>query len=221
MRKQLLVGALALVLLAGLCGVGWNPATAEERLERKPPPSPDLWIYDVRIVRVDPPTPEGAEKPGPFAYLSGTTIQTTWPEALAALKTRGPTTLLMDQRVTALEGHEAEAKTQRSIPLLVAQFEDINNRQRRAARLLTGCGASMTTTQASFSYDLDVKWALHDPVKDEGAPEATTQWTGSHPTLSGDTLVLHSREQISAGAGKGLRAIEIYALITGRKRAKK
>ena len=219
MRNQVTIGALSLALLAGLCAMGWQPAVADDKPAAKAPATPNVWIYDVRMVRVDPATPEGAEKPGPFADLSGTTTRATWPEALAALKNRGQTTLLMDQRVTALESEKGMVETSRSMPMLAASFADDNNRQLRSLRMMVGCQAALLTGGAggaTFSYDLEVKWTLHHPVADLGSPEVKTRWSGSHTTLAGKTLVLHSREQVLASDGKSLRAVEIYALVTGR-----
>jgi hypothetical protein len=216
MRSQVLIGAFSLALLLVFCPMAFNPAVAEDKPAAKAESSPAVWIYDVRLVRVDPAAAEGAEKAGPFAKANGTTTSASWPEALAALKNRGQTTLLMDQRVTALEGTKAEAKMVRSLPVLAAAFQDKANRQLRSARLQTGCNAALTTTGASFFYDVEVKLALHPPTDDMGAPEMTTRWSGSHTTLSGKTLVLHSREQILSADGKSQRAVELYALITGR-----
>jgi hypothetical protein len=172
----------------------------------------------VRVGRVDPPTLEGAEAPGPFPYMQGTTVDVGWPEALAALKKRGATTILSDQRLTTTTGFKAQIQSERQVPIIAVNFADVNNVQKRSAVVKTGCKFEVTPTGGSFRYEAEARWALAaDEVPEtEAPPQLTTAWDGTHPDLDGSTLVLHYREQIKAAKDRPARAVEIYALITGR-----
>lgn len=174
-----------------------------------------VWVHEVRVVRVDPAAPEVSETPSVLESATGTTVRMGWPETLAALKQRGRTTVLMDQRLTTLEGLKGHAGGDRSVPILALNAKDLQNEQRRSARVRTGCKFEATVT-AHLQYDLEVRWILDTPGGDNGPPELTTTWSGTHTTLDDETLVLSYREQVAQAQGKPPRAVEIYGLITGR-----
>ena len=174
-----------------------------------------VWVYEVRVVRVDPAVAETSETPSTLESATGTTVKMGWPEMLAALKQRGRTTVLLDQRITKLEGVKGYAMTERAVPIVSIASSDINNTQKRSATIKTGCKFEATTT-THLQYNLEAKWILDAPGGDFGPPQQVTGWNGTHPNLSGETLVLSYREQVDQGPGKAARAVEIYGLITGR-----
>ncbi len=210
MRTQVTAWAgITILALAGALLAG-SPARADEKK------ATGVWVYDLRIVRVDPPTKEGAEAPHPFESLAGTTTKKSWAEQLAMLKKRGPTCLLMDQRVTTMPSEKATAASDRSVPILALNFKDKNNAQSRAANVKTGCKLDVTPGPDSMRYVVQVRWATPGASKDDAPQELLAEWNGSHPNLRGDTLVLHYREQVPTSSGTAARAVEIYALLTGR-----
>jgi hypothetical protein len=199
------------LLLAAAALVGPGAARAGDE-EASPPEG--VWVFEVRVVRVDPATPETSEAPSALESVTGTTVKTGWPEILAVLKKRGKTTLLLDQRLTTLHGTKGQLNSERSVPILALNSEDMHNAQKRSATVKTGCKFEATVTE-HMTYRLEARWTLDAPGGDHGPPQLTTQWQGSHPALKGDTLVLSYREQVDQGAGKAARAVEIYGLVTG------
>lgn len=175
-----------------------------------------VWVTDIRVVRVDPATAAGAEAPSPFPELTGTTISLPWPEILARLKKRGTTTILLDQRATALTGHKCVLAEEYTTPLMAPISEDINNRQLRSMPIRTGCTYEQTVSDATFDYQARVRGALTAPAPKKPPVQYTVTWGGSHPCLHGQTLVLRHRRQIAQAAPAEARAIEHYAFITGR-----
>jgi hypothetical protein len=203
--------------LAALALSGDGAIAGEERAEEERAEESGVWVFDVRVVRVDPSAPEGAEQPSPFPDLRGTTTRMGWRDALAALKKRGTTTILADQRLTTVDGIMAAAKSERSVPTLAVNFSDVNNTQKRAATVRTGCMLEVTPSKGLLTYRVEARWALagQEVPETEAPPQLTASWSGTHPALGGDTLVLHYREQL-LGKDTPTRAVEVYALLTGR-----
>ncbi len=204
---------LLLALFGGaLAAVPGDVARADDK------PRAGVWVFDVRIVRVDPATPEVSETQSVFEQAEGTTVPMGWPQILDALKKRGKTTILMDQRLTTVEGVKGRLNNVVDHPILMVNFSDDNNTQRRQAAMKTGCSFEVIPTSSEMTYQVESRWALmRTQVKDTQAPpQGLTAWQGTHPALTGDTLVLHSREQIETIREASVKAVEFYALVTGR-----
>ena len=198
------------LLCAALAGLATSAARADEK------EAGGVWVYDVRVVRVDLPRPEVAEEPGPFADMRGSTIALPWGEALARLRKRGSITLLLDQRITTETGVVGRAKTERMVPRAAVNQESGDVTIKRSVTIKTGCSFEVTPRGNGFAYQLAVMWALEAPdVGDYGPAQMTTNWYGTHPT-SGQTLVLRYREQIPKAGGAALQGVELYGLITER-----
>lgn len=219
------------VVLAGI--VAWPADRAMSG-----PESGGVWIYDIRVVRVDPPNPEVAEK-HPTWFPEGTTTTTKpWQELLTSLKQRGTSTILLDQRVTGLENSNCTAVQKRERPVLAVNNKDLNNVQSRLTTLESGCRVKLTTNAAGvLTYDVQAMW-IFDPVARTLSPvrdtepkpgamrvpatvvhapvQGLTTWQGTHPSLSGNTLVLHYREQVAHEGEAAPQAMEIYTFLTGR-----
>ena len=74
----------------------------------------------------------------------------------------------------------------------------------------------MTPSARHLRYSVQVRWTI--AAESAGSPpeQFLAEWNGSHPRLDGDTLVLQYREQVPSGKDGAARAVEIYALLTGR-----
>jgi len=196
---------LAFALLPG------RPARAED-----PAVQPGVWIYDLRVVRVEPVEAAGAEAALPFGTNSGATTDLPWKDALALLKQRGRTTLLLDQRVTTLTGVKANASSERVRPVLLVNMKTKNDEQRRASTIRSGCKLEVTPGDDAMRYVVDVRWTAPAASPDGAPQQLSAAWQGSHPPLRGRTLVLHQGEQVRVRNAGQARAVEIYALLTGR-----
>lgn len=175
-----------------------------------------VWVCDIRIVRVDPPTAAGMEAPSPFPELTGTTIGLTWPVILGRLKKRGVTTILLDQRVTAITGDKCSVKEESTTPVVGLISEDINNKQYRSMPIRAGTRYEQTVGGGQFRYQASVNGVSTPPAPKKPPPAYTVSWQGSHPVLQGKTLVLVHRRQIAQTPPMAAKAVEHYALITGR-----
>ena len=102
------------------------------------------WIYEVRVVRVDPSSAEASEAGSPFPQLESTTIALPWSEILARLKKRGATRVLMDTRITARTGTQSTAMEESSVPIVALNFQDRNNEQYRSQMIRQGCTFKQT-----------------------------------------------------------------------------
>jgi Flp pilus assembly secretin CpaC len=213
MKRHTATLAAALLVAAGAALILGDRAGAEER---DAPAPQGVWAFDVRIVRVDPPSKDGAEAPAPFASMTGTTMKTTWRDALALLKQRGATTILMDNNVTTLDGEKATAASDRTVPILAVNFANKADEQLRATNVNTGCKLEVTPGGEVLRYGVRVQWTLGPAAGSEPPEQFVAEWNGSHPRLDGDTLVLTYREQVPHGKDGAVRAVEIYALLTGR-----
>ncbi|MDF1702767.1 MAG: hypothetical protein P1V36_16585 [Planctomycetota bacterium] len=209
---SILAASLAVLIGASLLSAG-APAVAGDGDAKTPS---GVWVYDIRVVRVDPPMAEGAEQPSPFPEMKATTISLPWAECLARLKKRGTTTLLLDQRLTALQGRGSNVSEETTTPLLSANFEDKNNVQYRAQVVRTGCSFEQTTTGPSFQYQVQIQGALTAPADKAPPIQYTVKWRGDHPRLDGATLVLVNRRQVAKAKGAASKALEHYAFVTGR-----
>jgi len=206
--------ATILVAAGALLGTVASSGVRAARAEDKP--ISGVWAFDVRIVRVDPPTKEGAEAPPPFTSMTGTTTKATWRDALTLFKQRGPTTLLMDNNVTAVDGEKAAASSDRTVPILAVNFANNADQQLRSTNVKTGCKLEVTPAGSLLRYSLQVQWTSPAATNLDAPEQFQAEWMGSHPRLDGDTLVLQYREQVPYGKDGTLRAVEIYALLTGR-----
>jgi hypothetical protein len=107
----------------GVAGAHSGPRAAAEDAGTGPQ-RPATWVYDLRVVRVDPPAAEVVETAARAtpAAVTGATTTTPWADLLAGLKDRGRTTILLDQRGSAVEGGATEFHQQRrrSVLSLVA-----------------------------------------------------------------------------------------------------
>ena len=179
-------------------------------------PAAGVWIFDVHVVRVDSPHPEVAEQASPFAELEGATLGLPWPELLARLKLRGGTTLVLDQRVTAMPGHTARLNTDRTTPVLAVATESGDTAQRRAQLVRTGVKFEATAADDQLLYALEIRGVARTPTERDAVAETTITWNGTHPPLDGRTLVFHHREQVREGEPEATRTVEHYAFVTGR-----
>ena len=122
--------ALALLLALG----AMRPAAADDAPGQAT--KQGHWLYEVRIVRVDPGEAAASEAGTPFPELKDTTIQLPWSTILARLKARGTTTVLMDTRVNALDGVKSVVSEETSTPITALNFHDRNNDGARGDRSL-------------------------------------------------------------------------------------
>jgi len=217
MRTQVTIWGVLLALFVGFALIGGDalrPRQAQAEEKRGAAPK-GVWVFDVRVVRVDPATKEGAEAPHPIAEMTGSTTTQSWPKMLGALKQRGTTTILMDQNITTMPGEKARGHSDRTVPIMALNFANKNDEQKRASNVKTGCRLDFTPAADRLQYGLHVQWALAAAKTDDPPEQFVAEWNGSYPNLNGETLVLHYREQVTQTKGAA-RAVEIYGLITGR-----
>jgi hypothetical protein len=212
-------GLAAIVLLLGVCALlSSDVARAGEEATR--PAS--VRVYDVRIVRVLTPTPEGVEQPCPFLKGDATTVTTAWPDALAILKKRGETAILMDQRLTAAEGTISKASDERQVPLVLMQSRTLTGENYAAARARMGLNVDLLPSAAQgLQYKVLIRgvWGLTSKIA-TGPTETLTVWEGNHATLDGRTLVLTNRQQQRDPGDVSARGVELYCFIHGRAAAR-
>ena len=182
-----LVAALALLLALGAL----RPAAAEDA------PGPrGHWLYEVRIVRVDPADAAAAETGSAFPEMDGTTIDLPWGAILKRLKQRGKTTVLMDSRLTALTGVKAVATQEASTPIVALNFQDRNNEQFRSQLVKEGCTFEQITSD-TLHYTVQVRGCLTPPLPQQAPVQYVVNWNGTHARLAGRTLVLEHRQQVA------------------------
>ncbi len=195
--RTYVTGFAALVLmLSGALFVGGDAAEAEDGKLRK---LPKAWVYELRIVRVDPADPKASEAGSPFPELQGTTLGLGWPDILARLKQRGTTRVLMDTRVTARAGVRSTTLEESTTPVMAINSQDRNNEQYRAQMIRQGCSFTQTTVP-DLTYDLQVRGALDAPGRMRAPVSYSVAWKGTHPLLDGRTLVLEHRQQVAVVA---------------------
>jgi hypothetical protein len=216
MRTYVTLFALA-ALLAATSLLSGDAARAEEDPWQDAGHAPSgVWAVDVRVVRVDPAYAAGAEAASPFPERSGTTIGLAWPEILARLKKRGTTTLLCDARCTALARVKCQLSEERAVPSLGLISEDKNNKQYRSQTVKTGVSYEQTLLDGRLTYQAHINDALTTGGPKQPPAQYTVRWTGAHPPLNGQTLVLVHRQQIARPPPAEARALEHYAFITCR-----
>lgn len=209
--KKLLLGVTLICLLAGALA----PSVRGEEGENAP--AVETWVFDVRVVRVDAATPEAVETPAPWEADGSCTTTTPWPELLKQLKARGKTTLLLDQRITALADLEAVASQTRDRQIQQMQSRDFNNERWQSAPLMTGCTAKLKVAAAVLSYQVEARWEIRADVESVRPLMCTTKWAGTFPvTPAGETLVLTYREQVETW-GEDRVGQEIHAFVTARR----
>lgn len=206
LSRSVILAALALPFVLLLVG---GAAVGEEASG-----DPALWAFDVRVVRVETTTAETVETP--WTPTDGTTTKLPWSDLLAALKKRGVTTVLLDQRITGLTNRPVEAMQQRDQQIRQFQNADLHNERWQSSNLRSGVKAVLKPTSAWLEYQVVVNWMLRPREEDLRALLCTASWKGDHPGLEGDTLVLSYREQVEHLDGER-RGVEIYAFVTGRR----
>lgn len=197
-RRSVWIGGGALVVLA----LGFAPAGAAPE-EAGPPPA---WMFDVRVVRVDLGDGERAEQRPAFQAADRSTSDLAPGALLDALKARGTTRLLLDQRVTTVEGRRCVAQQELHESHLALQFRDASNEQHRPTALRTGAIAQFVPTSEGLGYEVRLEWA--GAAQPAGTALHLARWEGTHPLPEGRTLVLHHAQQHAQGA-----ATEVYVLI--------
>lgn len=212
-KKTLYVLGLAL-LAGGLLATSGDQAWGDDG------PSDALsgvWVYDVRVVRVDTTTPEITETSAPWEVTDGgPTVTTAWPVLLKQLKERGRTTLLVDQRVTAMAGTEAVVTQKRDRQIRMFQNQDLHNERWQSSTISTGCTAKLSMQAPGFlRYSVQVSWEMGPEDSDLRPLAGSTAWSGTYPALRGETLVLSYREQV-VYADREPRGVEIHVFVTGR-----
>ena len=136
------LGLLALGAVGLLVGPG---ARAEEGAGA--PKASGTWVYDVRVVRVDPAESAVLEVAPPWqpGGAAGATTTAAWADLLAGLKVRGRATILLDQRLTAIGGVTTEFRQERKRMVVTLQhragnteswassFIELSHRQQQVA----------------------------------------------------------------------------------------
>lgn len=179
------------------------------------PKVPEAWVYDIRVVRVDPSDPAVVETAPTWkpAGATGASTTATWADLLGGLKARGATTILLDQRVTTVAGVATEFKQQRRRPVLSLRNRAANAETWETMYIETGTSGQLVSTAHGLQYMIDVSWE-EAPKEDGTGPVGNVSWKG---TRSGgatvETLVLSHRQQVAGSTGQ--RGLEIYVFITG------
>lgn len=184
-----------LATLAALLGLGLVGATPTAQAEDGAEGT-RVWVYEVRIVRVDPSEAAASEAGSPFPELERTTIDLPWKTILARLKARGTTRVLMDTRITAMDGIKTHTREEASTPIVALNFEDWNNQQYRSQIIKQGCSFEQTTTGV-LQYALQVRGTVTPPASRRPPAQYVVDWQGTHPVLDGRTLVLEHRQQVA------------------------
>ncbi len=217
-RRRIVVG-FSLVALAAVAVIAEPGARAEDAAAAKP--RVGTWVYDVRVVRVDSTISTAVEAAPAWQPMgaSGATTTATWADLLAGLKARGRTTILLDQKVTAVDRTATEFKQERRRPVLVLQDRVSSsavggdNERRSVSYVPSGANGQITPYPEGLEYRVDVSWEER-PAADGMVSTGSASWRGSHSALTaGATLVLSHREQI--GTAEASQGFEIYVLVTG------
>ncbi len=183
------------------------------------PPAPTTWVFDVRLVRVSvsPATVEAAppwQPPG----ATGATTKAPWADLLTGLKARGRTTILLDQRVTAIDREKTECRQDwKRVALMLRNRQDNPEGKIELSDVSyveTGTKGELTPSSDGLRYQFDVRWEEAPPTEG-AAPIGSVSWRGSHSSIpAGETMVLSYRQQQVAGKDKGPEGLELYVLVT-------
>gem|GEM_PF-6126459 len=179
------------------------------------------WVYDVRVVRVDQMVSATVEvgPPWQLSGAAGATTKTPWAELLASLKARGRTTILLDQRVTAIEEREKAVFRQerKRAVLLLRNRQDSSQGKLElsdSSYVEVGTKGELGPFAGGLGYDIDARWE-EGPTTDGTTPLGSATWRGSHANFPpGETLVVSHRQQQIAGT-TGSEGLEIYVFVTG------
>lgn len=196
--RMILTTTAVLALLLGLGALG--PAAADDAPGQSA--QAGHWLYEVRIVRVDPGEAGATEAGSPFAELKDTTVTLPWSAILKRLKARGKTTVLMDTRVNALDGVKSMVSEETSTPITALNFHDRNNEQYRSQLVKQGCSFEQTTSAKAgrLQYLIQVRGTATPPQPTQPPTQYVTSWNGTHAVLEGATLVLEHRRQVAVAA---------------------
>ena len=206
---------LVVVTLACIAGFVSGPlAQGEEGAQA----TADAWLFDVRMVRVDTPTPEAVEVAAPWDAAGSGTITTPWPEALKQLQARGRTTLLLDQSITAFGDSEALVTQTRDRQIQQLQSRDLSNERYGVAPIVTGGTAKLRVSESTvLQYQVEARWEIRSGDESVRSLLCTSKWAGTCPAITdGRTLVLTYREQVETW-GESRVGQEIYAFVTARR----
>jgi hypothetical protein len=206
---------LALLTLACIAGIVFVPFA---RGEEGPQAAADAWRFDVRMVRVDTPTPEAVEVAAPWDAAGPGTITTPWPEVLKQLRARGRTTLLLDQSITALGDAEALVTQTRDRLIQQLQSRDLSNERYGAAPIVTGGTAKLRVSESTvLQYQVEARWEIRSGDESVRSLLCTSKWAGTFPAIpDGRTLVLTYREQVETW-GESRVGQEIHVFVTARR----
>jgi len=207
---------LAVLTLASLVGVLLVPSAQGE--EGAQAPSLETWMFDVRIVRVDAPTPEAVETAAPWEAAGSCTTDASWPELLTQLKARGRTQVLLDQRITSLVGMEALASQSSDRLIEQMQSRDLSNERWSSAPIITGGTAKLRVSDPDvLTYQLEARWEIRSTADNVRPLMRTSKWAGTFRAIpNGGTLALTYREQIQTW-GDARVGTEIHAFLTMRR----
>ena len=173
------------------------------------------WSFDVRVVQVRASADQGfAAAPFP----SGRVADFDFRQALKTLAPRGDgVSVLMDQRLTTVDGVSATASNEHSLPVERFDTADNNLRRVRFDSLKWGSKVQLVPVETELRYEISANW-LYWPTLKTPVPVGRTQWFGTQGDLApGQTLVLHAREHVVA-EDKTPRVAEIYCFITAAAR---
>jgi len=179
------------------------------------PQAPETWVYDVRVVRVDPSDPAVVEAAPLWKPAGATEASTTaaWADLLGGLKARGRTTILLDQRVTTVAGVATEFKQQRKRPVLALHTRSANAETWETSYIETGTYGQLGATSQGLQYTIDASWE-EAPKEDGTGPVGNVSWKGTRSNVVAvETLALSHRQQVAGSTA--LRGLEIYVFITG------
>lgn len=208
--SPVLLGLLALGAFGLVVGPG---ARAEDG--SVPQKAPGTWVYDVRVVRVDAAQPAVLEVAPPWqpAGASGATTTAAWADLLAGLKGRGRATILLDQRLTAIDSTPTDFRQERKRMVLTLQNRAANTESWSSSFLETGTNGQLVADSDSLQYRIDVRWE-EPPTADGAGPLGSASWKGAHSRFTaGETLVLSQRQQQVAGEAT-VQGLEIYVFVT-------
>ncbi len=184
-----------------------------------PSPAGACWAYHVRVVRVIDTDLASAETAPVLPGLTDASPFTTavWPDALATLRARGDTLLLLDRTATGLVGSRVNLRDDQAQPVDVYERRDATNESHKSSMLHAGAAVQVLTGEG-LDYDVDVTWILGARRADEGAGfvQGSASWKGSCPPLDGRTLVLSHRQQVERVRGEAV-AVEIYAFVSAQR----
>jgi len=207
----LLLGLSVLALGAGIA----RPPSVGAEEETPARASEGQWVFDLRVVKV---VGDEALAEQEAAWAGGDAgepiVRTAWPELLAAVKERGATTILMDRRVTALDGIPVDVVQTRSEQLEVFDRRDQNNEFWKGSILNNGCQAKLLPRQ-HLEYEVSVHWS-QSRAADTFPLQSSSTWHGHALHFEGSTLVLGHREQVDLG-GEAPVTVEIWVFLGARR----